>query len=152
MWKKMLIAHHNFPEPKLTSSKGFFCPTNIPKPKDPSFTIINDKEMQRILTFKKPKPANVLHFCLKNDWNNLSIITIELIFFLLTKNQLITAALHYTCSLITCRRLKLQTSSSFVFSQGLRSVHCSLRYGIIVLYTCILSIWIYNTSVLLCPT
>lgn len=45
------------------------CPTRSPKPKDSSFTLINDKEQQQILTFMKLEPANLWHFCLKNDWN-----------------------------------------------------------------------------------
>ena len=52
----------------------FFCPTDSPKPKDSSVTVIPDEEKQQILTFKKPQPANVSHFCLENDWNDLSII------------------------------------------------------------------------------
>lgn len=43
----------------------FLCPTNIPKTKDSSFTVMNDKEKQHILKFKKLKPANICYFCLK---------------------------------------------------------------------------------------
>ena len=46
----------------VTSSNGFFCPTNGTKPKDSSFTVRNVKEMQQIdfdLTFLRPKPANI---------------------------------------------------------------------------------------------
>lgn len=52
---------------KVTSSKCFFSLTNNPKPKDSSNTIINIKEKQVILKFKKLKPGNVFAFCLKND-------------------------------------------------------------------------------------
>ena len=45
------------------------CPTRSPKSKDSSFTVRNDKEQQQILTFMKLEPANLWHFCLKNDWN-----------------------------------------------------------------------------------
>lgn len=38
---------------------GFFCLTNSPKPKDFLLTVINVKEKQHILTFKKLEPANV---------------------------------------------------------------------------------------------
>lgn len=53
------IAHHYFPEPKVTSSDCFFCPTSSPKPKESSFTIIKDKDKGQILTFKKLKWADV---------------------------------------------------------------------------------------------
>ena len=34
-----------------------FCSTNSVKPKDSSFTVINEKEKQQILTFKNQEPA-----------------------------------------------------------------------------------------------
>lgn len=36
-----------------------FCPTGSPKPKVSSFTVINYKEKQQILTLKKLEPVNV---------------------------------------------------------------------------------------------
>lgn len=49
----------------------------ITQPKDSSFTNINDKEKHQIFTYKKLQPANVWHFCLRNDWkysiNGLSV-------------------------------------------------------------------------------
>lgn len=42
------------------------CLTNSPKPKDSSFTIVNNKEKQHVLMFKKLEPGHVGHFCLKN--------------------------------------------------------------------------------------
>ena len=68
MSKMMKNAYHYFPEPTLTSLNYFFSPTSSPKPKGSSFTVINDKEKQQILTFKKLEPANG-HFCFKkNCW------------------------------------------------------------------------------------
>lgn len=57
-----------------------------------------------------------------------------------------------TFSVRSCWPLKIPASTGLTSSHGLRSVHCSLRCGIIVLYICTLSMWIYNTSVLLCYT
>lgn len=47
---------------------------NSTKPKEYSYNVINGKEKQQSLTFKKPEPANVLHFLWENDWNDPSII------------------------------------------------------------------------------
>lgn len=44
--------HHHFPEPGVTSSHYLLCPTYSPNPKDSSFSIINDGEVQQILKFK----------------------------------------------------------------------------------------------------
>ena len=44
-------AHHNLPEHKVTYLDGLVHPTNIPQLKYSSFTIINGKEKQQILTF-----------------------------------------------------------------------------------------------------
>lgn len=52
-------SHDNFPEPKVKSSNGFFYPTTSPKPEDSSFTIMEDKEKQQMLKFKKMVSANV---------------------------------------------------------------------------------------------
>lgn len=49
-------AHCKFPEPKVMSSNGLFCPANSPKPKDTT---------QKHLT--SCEPANVWHFFLIND-------------------------------------------------------------------------------------
>lgn len=43
----------------------FFCPTSCPKLTDSSCTVINDKHKQQIITFKKLRPGNVWHLCLK---------------------------------------------------------------------------------------
>ena len=51
-------AHH-FPDCQLASNDCFFRLTNSSKPKDFSFTVINDKEMQQTLVLKKLKLANV---------------------------------------------------------------------------------------------
>ena len=59
MSKKVKNAHHNFPEPKGASLNCVSCPTNSPKPKESSFSVINDKEKQRILTCKKLETAAV---------------------------------------------------------------------------------------------
>lgn len=40
-------------------------PTSCPKLTDSSFTVINDKHKQQIITFKKLRPGNVWHLCLK---------------------------------------------------------------------------------------
>ena len=60
--KKLLWEHetlkndcHNFREPKVMSLNCFFCPTNSPKPKDSSFTIIDDKAKQQILYLRGKK-------------------------------------------------------------------------------------------------
>ena len=55
-------AHYNFPEPKLTSWNCLFCPTDCPKPKGSSFTLINDKEQQQNLKFNMQEQANAWHF------------------------------------------------------------------------------------------
>lgn len=39
----------------FSSSDCFFCPNNIPKYKDPPFTVIKVKEKQQMLTFKRRK-------------------------------------------------------------------------------------------------
>ena len=57
----------NVPELRIISSSCFFHHTISPEPQDFSFTVINDKTKQQILTFKKLNPANVRHLCLKND-------------------------------------------------------------------------------------
>ena len=49
---KMLITISQIPKRRL----------QIPKLKDSSFTITNDKEKQQIITFKKVEPANVWLF------------------------------------------------------------------------------------------
>lgn len=51
---RFLIAHHSFPEHKVTS-----------KPKDLLFTVIRDEEKQQLLMFKKVEPARTQHFYLK---------------------------------------------------------------------------------------
>ena len=50
---------YGFPKPKVISLDCFFCPTTTSIPKDSSFTVMNEKEKQQILTFKKLEPANV---------------------------------------------------------------------------------------------
>lgn len=40
--------------------------SNSPKPKDSSFTLINEKKN----AFKKQEPANVSHFHLTTDWKD----------------------------------------------------------------------------------
>lgn len=52
-------AHHNFPDPKVTSSNSLFCNTRSPKAQESLFVIINDKEEQQNLTFERLCPANV---------------------------------------------------------------------------------------------
>lgn len=42
-----------------------FSLTTFPKPKDPSFTIINDEEKQQILTLNELELVNVWHFACK---------------------------------------------------------------------------------------
>lgn len=53
--------HHKFPDFKMTSSNGLFCPTNMPKSKS---SLKHTK--QQIYKFENLKLANVRHFCLKN--------------------------------------------------------------------------------------
>lgn len=48
------------------SSDCFFCPTNSPELKDPSFTITNEKEKQQIFTFNKLE-AGLTFLLKKND-------------------------------------------------------------------------------------
>ncbi len=69
-------AHLNIPEFKVTSSNCFFRQTNSPKQKGSSFMVINDKEKQKIFTFKRLNQEFVLLLYLKNDFNDLSIIKI----------------------------------------------------------------------------
>ncbi len=40
-------VHHNFPEPKMTSSNVFFCLTNSLKAKGVQLTVMHDKEKQK---------------------------------------------------------------------------------------------------------
>lgn len=47
--KKKKNVHHSFPEPKATSSKVSFCPTNSLKPKYIQFAIIEGYENLQIL-------------------------------------------------------------------------------------------------------
>lgn len=61
---EILCYHHNFPYPKVTSANCFFCPASSLKPKDSLFTVTNDKERQKILTFLRSKLADVWHFYL----------------------------------------------------------------------------------------
>ena len=68
-----LCYHHNFPDPKVTSTNGFFCPASSLKPKESLFTVIGDKDRQRILTMKRFKFDT---FTCKNDGNNESVIKI----------------------------------------------------------------------------
>ena len=42
--KNLKNADHSYMEPKITPSDFFYGPTNGPKPKDSSFTIINDEK------------------------------------------------------------------------------------------------------------
>lgn len=49
----------SFPESKLMFSKVLFCLTNSPKCKYIQFTMISNKEKQKIITLKKLKPENV---------------------------------------------------------------------------------------------
>ena len=44
-----------------------FCPTSGPKPQVSSFTVTNDEEKRRMLTFKKLEPGNVWCSSLKKD-------------------------------------------------------------------------------------
>lgn len=48
-------AHHNFLNPKVTSSNDLFFPANTPNPKGVHFTLTQDKEKQYILTTEKLK-------------------------------------------------------------------------------------------------
>lgn len=52
-------AHHNFPDPKVMSSNSLFCNSTSPKAQESLFIIINYKEEQQNLTFKRLCPANV---------------------------------------------------------------------------------------------
>ena len=52
---------------KKTAFKVFLCPTSSVKPKDSTFTVINNKEKQQIFTFKKLETANIWHF-LHGKW------------------------------------------------------------------------------------
>lgn len=51
--------------PKVTSSKCGFFPTNSPKLKDYWFTLMNNKERQKIITLKKLQPVKVWYCCSK---------------------------------------------------------------------------------------
>lgn len=53
-----------FPRAQGLQTASFIQPA-VQDPKTLSFTIINDKEKQQILTFQKLEPANVWHFCFK---------------------------------------------------------------------------------------
>lgn len=54
-WKN---AQHNFPQPNISSSSCVFC--QQAKTQGLFIIIINGKEKQQILKFKKLQPANVL--------------------------------------------------------------------------------------------
>ena len=54
----------NFQGLKWNLHTGSFFQEGVQKPKSSSFTVINSKEKQQILTFKKLEPANVSHCCL----------------------------------------------------------------------------------------
>lgn len=66
-----LKNYHSSLDPK--ASDYFFCPTNNQKLKGISFTIMNDKGKQRILTFRHLESLDVWHFCFKIEWNELII-------------------------------------------------------------------------------
>lgn len=55
--------------PKWRLQSAAFCPTNSPKLKDYWFTLMNDKQRQKIITLKKLQPVKVWYCCSKNDWN-----------------------------------------------------------------------------------
>lgn len=42
--KNVKNGQHNFLAPEMPSSHRFACPSNNPKPRDPSLTITSDKE------------------------------------------------------------------------------------------------------------
>lgn len=60
----------NCPRAQSDAFRLFIFPPNSPKPKDSSFTSLNDKENHQILALKKQEEANVWHFWLENDWSN----------------------------------------------------------------------------------
>ena len=47
------------------STNCFFCPTNRPKPKDSSFTIITNKDKKQIFKFKELEPVKKWTFILE---------------------------------------------------------------------------------------
>lgn len=64
MSKEWKNSHHNLQETNVTSLNSFLCSTNSPKPKEFSFTVINNREIQQLLKYKKFEPANVLTYLL----------------------------------------------------------------------------------------
>ncbi len=78
-WSSFMLAlanvgtNSNSPFPRAQSDvfKSFYLLRQQYNIKDSSFAPINDKDKQLILTFRRLEPANVWHFCLKND-NHLS--------------------------------------------------------------------------------
>ena len=58
--------------PKLCLQTAAFVQKNSPTPT--LFTLMNDKEKQQILTFKKLEAVNVWHVWMTNDWKE-SLIT-----------------------------------------------------------------------------
>ena len=79
---------HNVWRLNVISSGCLFCPNNSSKLKYVHSTLMYDKVKQMVFTFEKLEPANVWHFCLKNDKNYESIMNIVDFFFSLM-NQLI---------------------------------------------------------------
>lgn len=51
-----------------------FWPTNNPKPRNFSISVVNDGEKQQNFTFKKLEWENVWHIFVKNDWNDYLIV------------------------------------------------------------------------------
>ena len=61
------MPHHNFPEPKVYTFKLLVLSDSNLKNKDIKFTITQCKERQKLFAFENLKPANVWHFCLRNN-------------------------------------------------------------------------------------
>ena len=86
-------AHYIF---KVTASSCFFCSSNSPKPRDSSFTIINDNKRQPVFTVKKLETASVWGFGGKitESIDQLPYwFTVTFLLISLSDNRLITAAL-----------------------------------------------------------
>ena len=64
---KFKILGTNFQNLRSNLHIGSFVQEGVQKRKDSSFTVINNKDKQQILTFKRLEPANVWH---ENVWND----------------------------------------------------------------------------------